>query len=487
MPIAGFGVGSWFDHTSPASSGAGLVDNSSTMTRYDGTTGWSYNGHAGLDYPTGQQTGYNVIASGSGVVQFVGWQNPNPSVGFGFYVRVWHSASNSSTLYGHLSPTSVVSNGQNVSRGQLLGYSGNTGQSTGPHLHFGVYNSQSGWIPMDPYGWSGGGSDPWGYDIGYLWTTNPPSMQSPGKQTDFNGDGKSDAITFNTSGQGVVSLSNGSSFGGAVSWGVVSTWGEIPDTGDFNGDGKDDAITFNPSGQGVVSLSTGSGFVWAGPWGIVTTWGEIPDTGDFNGDGKDDAITFNPSGQGVVSLSTGASFVWAGPWGIVTTWGEVPGVGDFNGDGKDDVITFNPSGQGVVSLSTGSSFVWAGPWGIVSTWGEIPEVGDFNGDGKDDAITFNPSGQGVVSLSTGAGFVGAVPWGYVFWWGEIPGVGDFNGDGKDDTIWFSAPHNGFVSLSTGSSFVSVNYWGYIFTWGEIPGGFQPVGYEKLFDRWFGLW
>jgi murein DD-endopeptidase MepM/ murein hydrolase activator NlpD len=89
LPILGFGVSSWFDHTSPDSGGAGLSDNSTTMTRYDGTTAWSYNGHAGLDYGTSQQTGYSVVAATDGTVQFVGWENPNNTKqGFGFYVRL---------------------------------------------------------------------------------------------------------------------------------------------------------------------------------------------------------------------------------------------------------------------------------------------------------------------------------------------------------------------------------------------------------------
>jgi murein DD-endopeptidase MepM/ murein hydrolase activator NlpD len=46
-----------------------------------------------------------------------------------------------STLYAHLSLQSVKV-GDEVDTGQLLGYSGNTGYSTGPHLHFGVYASQ---------------------------------------------------------------------------------------------------------------------------------------------------------------------------------------------------------------------------------------------------------------------------------------------------------------------------------------------------------
>ena len=51
-------------------------------------------------------------------------------------------ANGLNTMYAHLSQISVTT-GQNVSTGQVLGYSGETGYATGPHLHFGVYVSSA--------------------------------------------------------------------------------------------------------------------------------------------------------------------------------------------------------------------------------------------------------------------------------------------------------------------------------------------------------
>jgi murein DD-endopeptidase MepM/ murein hydrolase activator NlpD len=59
---------------------------------------------------------------------------------YGKWVLIQHP-NGLSTLYAHLSLQSV-SEGQSVSTGQIIGYSGNTGYTTGPHLHFGVYASQ---------------------------------------------------------------------------------------------------------------------------------------------------------------------------------------------------------------------------------------------------------------------------------------------------------------------------------------------------------
>jgi len=183
----GIGVNSWFDHDYPGSG------NDYDMIRYDGAT-WTdgsayiyhpctlsvncYDGHNGIDFALPSDSGV-IAADSGGVVTWVDWQNrDNHNEGFGVYVRVWHAASNITTLYGHLSPDTVlVSQNDPVQRGQLVGVSDCSGNCSGAHLHFGVYSGQS-WTPIDPYGWSGGGSDPWEPDrsYGYLWSSNPPAV-----------------------------------------------------------------------------------------------------------------------------------------------------------------------------------------------------------------------------------------------------------------------------------------------------------------------
>ena len=71
------------------------------------------------------------MAAASGTIVRAGWYS-----GYGYCVDVQH-ANGVLTRYGHLSKISV-SVGQSVSQYDTIAYSGNTGDSTGPHLHFEV-------------------------------------------------------------------------------------------------------------------------------------------------------------------------------------------------------------------------------------------------------------------------------------------------------------------------------------------------------------
>lgn len=86
--------------------------------------------HAGIDFAASQ--GSPIYAVTDGRVSFAGWHG-----GHGKYVRVEHGGSLGSG-YGHMSRIAVKS-GQQVRRGQVIGYVGSTGLSTGPHLHYELY------------------------------------------------------------------------------------------------------------------------------------------------------------------------------------------------------------------------------------------------------------------------------------------------------------------------------------------------------------
>ena len=92
--------------------------------------------HQGLDIKT--RAGLPVIAAADGKIVKVG-----KSGYLGKVVEIAHDAPQFKTLYAHLKGyPDGLKVGQSVTRGQIIGYVGNTGRSTGAHLHYGVYDEQ---------------------------------------------------------------------------------------------------------------------------------------------------------------------------------------------------------------------------------------------------------------------------------------------------------------------------------------------------------
>lgn len=111
-----------------------------------------YNFHNGLDVASG--LGTSVRAARDGLVRGIG---DDGKYAYGKWLAVEHN-NGLTTLYGHLSAY-AVSFGQPVKQGQIIGYEGTTGFSTGPHLHFTVYATntfriENRWFGLLPLGGS---------------------------------------------------------------------------------------------------------------------------------------------------------------------------------------------------------------------------------------------------------------------------------------------------------------------------------------------
>lgn len=100
--------------------------------------------HTGIDLSA--SPGTTVFAADGGTVIFSGWSN----WGYGYSVVIAHG--NLMTLYGHMLSQPNVSCGQVIGQGQPIGAVGNTGNSTGPHLHFEI---RVGEAPVNPEGYMG--------------------------------------------------------------------------------------------------------------------------------------------------------------------------------------------------------------------------------------------------------------------------------------------------------------------------------------------
>lgn len=165
-----------FDHeyptyTCPPNGGAGCRGDNGVLRLYNGRNepGRAYEGHNGWDYetrgPGGENRKREVRAVADGIVRYAGWHHPGPTggpgcadhvarheTGYGLMLRVDHGGEES--LYAHLSALYVEA-GARVAAGQPIGATGSTGNSTGPHLHFGAFRPQGTAYEQvfDPYGW----------------------------------------------------------------------------------------------------------------------------------------------------------------------------------------------------------------------------------------------------------------------------------------------------------------------------------------------
>ncbi len=105
-------------------------------------SGYNYSSiHPGIDIAG--QLGDAIYAADSGVIVYAGWNN----YGYGNVIIIDHG-NGWQTLYAHQSAMNVGC-GQSVSKGDVIGYFGTTGNSTGPHLHFEMMNGSARVNPWD--------------------------------------------------------------------------------------------------------------------------------------------------------------------------------------------------------------------------------------------------------------------------------------------------------------------------------------------------
>lgn len=99
-----------------------------------------YRAHVGVDF--GARPGTQILASGEGRVCFCGYSN-----GYGKTIKIRHS-NGLTSLYAHQKGFKKgIHTGSKVKQGELIGYVGSTGLSSGPHLHFGMYDGST---PINP-------------------------------------------------------------------------------------------------------------------------------------------------------------------------------------------------------------------------------------------------------------------------------------------------------------------------------------------------
>ncbi|GAC1327502.1 MAG: hypothetical protein NVSMB17_01600 [Candidatus Dormibacteria bacterium] len=337
-------------------SGYAITPNGTDYLYYDGHNGWDY----ALSYEP-------LLAAASGTVSSAGAEG-----GFGLSVIIDHP-NGYSTRYAHMSDITVAV-GQPVGRGEHIGTSGNTGSSSGPHLHFGVYLTNP-WTPVDPWGWTGTGTDPWSADAGNLWIGGSPHNAGPDAPR---------GVTAVVSGNSVtVSWTPGASDGGSPVTGY--TISSVPSNESVTVDSAARTATLGclPSSNGFTFTVTASNRNGAGAASTasnrVTTVAPAPGT----------PAPGRTRGYSVLTTPGGIfSFCNAQYYGNLLDHGYPgPAVG----------LSQTADGGGYNILTTS---------GAIYSFGNAPYMGnllDHGYPGPATALSFTPDGAGYAILNAGGG------------------------------------------------------------------------------------
>lgn len=283
---------------------------------------------------------------------------------YGRYVFIDHG-NGTSTVYAHLNAY-VVTLGQRVDQGQMIGLLGSTGGSTGPHLHF--EERYSGSVLTSYFHRAT-------YSMGRAITS--ASCNDTPVVGDWNGDGKDDPGVYRDGAGGGTFFQNG------VRTVAFGTGRDNVFAGDWDGNGVTDV--------GVRPASSTTS-VMRGPGGGLTraTLGDVyslPVVGDWNGDRKDDLGTFRPDT---------ATWTLRSATGALTRLqygqrGDLPLPGDWNGDGKDDLGVYRPSTRTFYMRIVVGGVQKPSRTAVFGPADQIPVAGDWNGDKYDDVGSWSPS------------------------------------------------------------------------------------------------
>jgi hypothetical protein len=352
--------------------------------------------HFGIDIAG--NSGTSIKAAYSGTVASAG-----PNGGYGNFVEITHPGGYT-TRYAHMNATPLVTAGAQVSKGQVIGYVGNTGNSFGVHLHFEVYRNGVNIGGQLDYTCgeriAQGTPIPWGF----------PGLGGS-SNFDLNGDAKADLLAIRNDGYLVEFFGNGG--GGTTSTYVVGPGWDSSTAivhGDYNGDGAGDLLQTRTDGSlylyagnyasGFTPTLIGSG--WAG-FSLLT--GGV----DFTGDGHPDLVG-RAADANLYAYPGNGQGGFGNPIQIGTNWSAFTALvaGDFNGDGRGDLAARNSAGElwGYYGTANGLGLVQQ----IGTNWNGFSTItggADYNSDGKADLMARNGASQTLwLYLGTGNGGFG---------------------------------------------------------------------------------
>jgi hypothetical protein len=327
-------------------------------------TGTTRSGHSpsyySVDWNRTDDLGDPVVAAAAGIVTTA---VPDGTRSYGRYVVIDHGNGESS-LYGHLS-TVTVGVGQTVDQGTLLGTVGETGNATGPHLHFEErLNGQD----LAPYF----------HGAAFAFGTTQASQNCP--DVPIAGNFLGDRITE----LGVFDRSNATFQISQPTGPMVVPFGlgtDSPVVGDWDGDGWS-----NPGVRRAADRS----FYLSLPSGTVSfklgNRSDLPIAGDWNGDRLWD-VGVRKADSNVFRLRKPDGHTYPVRLGKAS---DIPVTGDWNGDGTTDLGVYDiTKARFTLRIQDANGLVWLSRV-IYGLPGDLPVAGDWDGNGRTDLGVWRP-------------------------------------------------------------------------------------------------
>ncbi|MFT3871698.1 MAG: peptidoglycan DD-metalloendopeptidase family protein [Nocardioides sp.] len=313
-----------------------------------------------IDWNRTDDYGDDVVAAASGTVTVA---DTVVDSGYGKWVMLDHG-NNETTIYAHLSGVAVKA-GQKVDQGTLLGYVGDTGNATGPHLHF---EERIGSSDTAPYF----------HGKAFVFGSTLTSQNCPDVPLAANMRGPKAAepvyFTRATPAKFTTVLPK------KTKTTVFGTASEDPVLGDWDGNGHANVGVRDPATK-TFELKT--------PAGVTTIKfgmkGDLPVAGDWDGDGTDEVGVRRP--KGVFRLRHADGSVTRARLGEK---GDLPVAGDWDGDGRTDIGVYDQAAAMFTLRIVDEDGL---PWTASVKFGapgDLPVVADWDGNGKTDLGVWDP-------------------------------------------------------------------------------------------------
>jgi hypothetical protein len=317
-----------------------------------------------IDFNAPSDLGKPVLATAPGTVITA----KTLSGSYGRYVVIDHGNGYSS-LYGHLNQI-VATVGQVVDQGDLIGYLGTSGNSTGPHLHF-EERLNGAYFP------------PYFHRAKFHINSSIVSTNCNDRPVvaDWNGDGLTEVGLFRA-GPTVGTFWRRSAAGTSTGqgWGTGS---DRPVVGDFDGDHVAQVGIRRMNGSAwLLRSSTGAVATVSGVGGAA----DVPLTGDWDGNGRANLGYYHYADNSFYLRSDQGTYTKI-HYGVA---GDRPVAGDWDGNGTTEVGIYRPSTR-LWYLRVRRGTAYTSMTVFYGDPGDIPVAGDWDGDGKDEPGVWRPS------------------------------------------------------------------------------------------------